>query len=257
MDYGKKTVTVKPATGYKVAADGIKIMYNYHGYDYQTYGKFTATAEQIAYLRETYGKGRTVFNIVESRNQGELVYSYTGDKFDLPPSGIKFIITFIRDENISTAVVAKSVRTEKTLSSGDYRSAGLRFRSRVMDDSRIVEVGFIAAPTEKVLGDDKLEFLENGKLSVKAASSVVAYSKETGKNVVYSSENGFKDYQLIITGLSIPSGERDLRSTSFTVVSYVKYNDNGTIEYEYSEPMETSWNLVWNSYSDEVKNQFQ
>lgn len=255
VDYENKTVTVKPATGYKLSANSIEIKYNYHGYDYATYKTYDATPEQIDHVTAAYNKTDKVFAIVSNSADGSVTYSYNM-KLDVPPCGLTFIVNIIKEDEISSAVIAKSVRTEKVLASGDYRSAGLRFRSRVLKDDRITEIGFIAIPTDKLFGYDTLEFLPDGKLNYNSAASAVAYSKEKGINALYNESESFLEYQLIITGLTIESGERDLRGTSFTVVSYIKYDDNGTTKYQYSASMAASWNTVWNSYSQEIRDKF-
>ena len=256
VDYINKKVTVSPASGYKLAAGGITMTYNYHGFDTEKYGKYSATEEQIAHLTEAYEAKKKVFINDSVSTDTDDTFLYT-DKLDMCPSGIKFTVEFVPDSEMSTAVIARSVRTDKTLSNGLYRTAGLRFRARVANDDRITEVGFIAVPSAKLIGDTKLEFLEDGSLSCRAAATAVAYKKADGTNVLYSAGAEYKDYQLIITGLSTENGERSLKDTEFTVVSYVKYDDGGTVKYRYSEHFSASWNDVWNSYSDEIKNQYQ
>ena len=254
IDYINKLISVTPNTGYKLAAGGIKMNYNYHTYDVDEFGTYKETLEQRNYVTAVYGFSKKIFLVGDAEDasgQGSgLVFKYTDD-YNTSPDGLRFDISFVKDTEVSCSLVASSIRTGKVLTSGEYRSAGIRFRGRVNNNANITEVGFIVVPTQLLPSTDLLEFNSDG--NVKCANAQIAVAYNSDKNVVYDSTGQYKDYQVIITGLTSENGNTDLRDIEFTVVMYIKSGSGSNTVYTYSNQYNLSWLDIYDKYDDSVK----
>ena len=116
-----------------------------------------------------------------------------------------------------------------------YVSAGIRFKASVSDalKSEALEIGYIVAPQKAIASlDGWYEFDSNGvvkantEIGNKTAIHMACYDANNDIDIVYKRDtaNGKTHYQMILTGLSKPSGENIL-SLSVTTIMYVKTAD--------------------------------
>ncbi len=126
-------------------------------------------------------------------------------------------VSFVNEDKVSLDVIAASIRRPSG-SGEEYQSAGLRFRGRVTNSDKLVSAGFVLIPTELVSGD----------ITINTYNSIVC---ETGiDEIVYYETDGYKDFQVKLTGLSSRNGSMDLTETPITCVMFVKLDD-GSIVY--------------------------
>ncbi len=245
VNYADNTVKVVPNDGYTYKHGSLKMTYKYHFFDSEKYGAYNPEIEEErASITEAVDYKQGLFNWV-GVEYGNDVYSFV-NRFSTCPDAMFFSVEFVPTSEISTGVVASSIRLEKA---GDqYQSAGIRFRGRVQNNENIVEVGFIAVPTNLMKSLETLTFNSDGSINCANALSVVAVGD--GKNVVYKEYDEFTDYQVLIKNLTNKAGTFDLTKTEFTVVVYVKCNNDGVFEYTYSEAKSESWQSVYNKYTN-------
>ncbi len=243
VNYGKHTITAVPNEGYILKPDSIKMQYKYRFFDVATYGPYDYNnPEHIEYIETLPQYSLGIFNLTKNV-YGNETYSFE-NKFGVCPDGIVISAEFVPIEQCAVGTVASSIRFE---TAGDnYVSAGLRFRGRVHNDSRITEVGFIVVPTHLMHSLDTLTFNTDGSVNCANALTVVAYGE--GKNIVYDRVAEYTDYQVMIKGLTNSSKTIDLTGVEFSVVTYVKYDDDGTEKYSYSSVKTESWQSAHEKY---------
>lgn len=162
-----------------------------------------------------------------------LCYSFNAGKIasDISLADIK--IKKIEDDAlIYTNAVGNaysSIRTESG-EGENYVSAGLRFRAHLEGDvlakaEAADEAGFIVAPEKNTAEANWFDVSNAASGKIKK----VAVKKSGMSEVVYDSGDGFKDYQLILTGLTKDGETKTLKDTNFTSVFYIKTGDT----YEY------------------------
>ncbi len=244
VDYVGNTVTAIPNDGYMLKPGSIKLKYTRHYFDAEKYGSYDYNKqEHLDVVTELNGYSQSVFKYVKSEF-GNDTYQFV-NPYSHNPNGMFITAEFVPVTEVSAGVVANSIRYEK-VSGNQYQSAGLRFRGRVIDDKRITEVGFIVVPTELKKSINTLEFNQDGSINCVNAIKAVAYGN--GINKQYEKGDGFTDYQVLIKDLTDKNGTIDMTATDFTVVIYVKYNDNGSTKYSYSDEVNASWDSVNTKY---------
>jgi hypothetical protein len=241
VDYGNKTVEVIPDNGYMLKPGSLKMNYTRHFFDSEKYGgQYDHTKpEHVEAVTELDGYSQSIFKLYETKF-GKNSYSFV-NPYAYSPDGMFISAEFVPITEVSAGIIASSIRYEKTDGS-KYQSAGLRFRARVVDDSRITEVGFIVVPTELKKSLDELHFNQDGSINCVNAIKAVAFSK--GVNKQYEKGNGYTDYQVLIKDLTDKNGRVDMTDVDFTVVVYAKYDDNGSQSIAYSEEFSASWKSV-------------
>lgn len=145
---------------------------------------------------------------------------------------------------ITDMKVGHSIRAEKSAEesgTGAYQSAGLRLRGTISDADLVgaTEVGFAVM---RVSDRDALSGGRNGwwysRVNLagltKGAKWAYAYNAEQGIDVVYNDADGYKDFQLILTGLTKDGvTDKNLKDTEFCVYMWIRY-DNNTLYGEYN-----------------------
>ena len=138
---------------------------------------------------------------------------------------------------ITDMKVGHSIRAEKSAEesgTGAYQSAGLRFRGTINDADLIgaTEVGFAVmrvTDRDNLSGNRNAWWYSRSNLSdlTKGAKWAYAYNAEQGIDVVYNDAEGYKDFQLILTGLTRDGvTDKDLKDTEFCVYMWIRYADD-------------------------------
>ena len=133
-------------------------------------------------------------------------------------------------EQADNELVAEgSIRGEGTdEETGDYVSAGIRFKGRVSADFRATasEIGFYAVPTAALKGATIEEYIATAD-NVAISAKVLADGMEEIVYAVSTDAYGRKsyDYQLIITGLTREGVAQNLLGTEITCVMYAVVGD--------------------------------
>lgn len=141
-------------------------------------------------------------------------------------------------------VVAEgSIRNEGyDAKTGNYVSAGIRFKGRVTSDFRAeaTEIGFYAVPTEALSGTTIENYLSTEN-NIALSAKVKADNMEEIVYEVFTDAYGtkFYDYQLIITGLTREGEAANLLGTDITCVMYAVVDGEtvytNTISYCYND----------------------
>ena len=166
---------------------------------------------------------------------------------------------------ITDMKVGHSIRAEKSAEesgTGAYQSAGLRFRGTISDADLVgaTEVGFAVM---RVSDRDALPGGRNGwwysrnNLAdlTKGAKWAYAYNAEQGIDVVYNDADGYKDFQLILTGLTKDGvTDKNLKDTEFCVYMWIRYDNNALYgannrEYTYRDLGTASYASVLAEYT--------
>lgn len=166
---------------------------------------------------------------------------------------------------ITDMKVGHSIRAEKNAEesgTGAYQSAGLRFRGTISDADLVgaTEVGFAVM---RVSDRDALSGNRNGwwysrnNLAdlTKGAKWAYAYNAEQGIDVVYNDADGYKDFQLILTGLTKDGvTDKNLKDTEFCVYMWIRYDNNALYgannrEYTYRDLGTASYASVLAEYT--------
>lgn len=166
---------------------------------------------------------------------------------------------------ITDMKVGHSIRAEKSAEesgTGAYQSAGLRFRGTISDADLVgaTEVGFAVM---RVSDRDALSGGRNGwwysrnNLAdlTKGAKWAYAYNAEQGIDVVYNDADGYKDFQLILTGLTKDGvTDKNLKDTEFCVYMWIRYDNNALYgannrEYTYRDLGTASYASVLAEYT--------
>lgn len=166
---------------------------------------------------------------------------------------------------ITDMKVGHSIRAEKSAEesgTGAYQSAGLRFRGTISDADLVgaTEVGFAVM---RVSDRDALSDGRNGwwysrnNLAnlTKGAKWAYAYNAEQGIDVVYNDADGYKDFQLILTGLTKDGvTDKNLKDTEFCVYMWIRYDNNALYgannrEYTYRDLGTASYASVLAEYT--------
>lgn len=166
---------------------------------------------------------------------------------------------------ITDMKVGHSIRAEKNAEesgTGAYQSAGLRFRGTISDADLVgaTEVGFAVM---RVSDRDALSDGRNGwwysrnNLAdlTKGAKWAYAYNAEQGIDVVYNDADGYKDFQLILTGLTKDGvTDKNLKDTEFCVYMWIRYDNNALYgannrEYTYRDLGTASYASVLAEYT--------
>lgn len=166
---------------------------------------------------------------------------------------------------ITDMKVGHSIRAEKSAEesgTGAYQSAGLRFRGTISDADLVgaTEVGFAVM---RVSDRDALSGNRNGwwysrnNLAdlTKGAKWAYAYNAEQGIDVVYNDADGYKDFQLILTGLTKDGvTDKNLKDTEFCVYMWIRYDNNALYgannrEYTYRDLGTASYASVLAEYT--------
>lgn len=166
---------------------------------------------------------------------------------------------------ITDMKVGHSIRAEKSAEesgTGAYQSAGLRFRGTISDADLVgaTEVGFAVM---RVSDRDALSGNRNGwwysrnNLAdlTKGAMWAYAYNPEQGINLVYNDADGYKDFQLILTGLTKDGvTDKNLKDTEFCVYMWIRYDNNALYgannrEYTYRDLGTASYASVLAEYT--------
>ncbi len=127
-----------------------------------------------------------------------------------------------------------------------YVSAGIRFRGTLSADQMAdaTEIGFVAAPYNAVASNAEwYMFNADGTLKTAIAKSVSCYDSASGKDVVYSEDNGNKSYQLVLTNLSNASGST-YYDLEIAAVMYVKTAEG----YTYYRIASATFQYVYDLY---------
>ncbi len=133
----------------------------------------------------------------------------------------------VKDKDL---VAEGSIRGEGTdEQTGEYVSAGIRFKGRVSGDFResASEIGFYAVPTAALNGASIEDYLASANTSMALSAKVKADGMEEVVYQVSTDNYGRKsyDYQLIITGLTREGVQVNLLDTEITCVMYAVVND--------------------------------
>lgn len=136
-------------------------------------------------------------------------------------------------------IVASSIRSDKGSGEG-YISAGLRFRGRIATDDTVSvkNVGMVIVPT--AMAGETGVTLDNSK----AVFVEVDYSDDA---VVYDSTDGYRDYMIVLTGLTKDGKAGDLKATEMSAAMFVELSDGSVV---YSDVFATSYNAVEQVYAD-------
>lgn len=166
---------------------------------------------------------------------------------------------------ITDMKVGHSIRAEKSAEesgTGAYQSAGLRFRGTISDADLVgaTEVGFAVmrvSDRDALSGGRNGWWYSRGNLAdlTKGAKWAYAYNAEQGIDVVYNDADGYKDFQLILTGLTKDGvTDKNLKDTEFCVYMWIRY-DNNTLygennrEYTYRDLGTASYASVLAEYT--------
>ena len=166
---------------------------------------------------------------------------------------------------ITDMKVGHSIRAEKSAEesgTGAYQSAGLRFRGTISDADLVgaTEVGFAVM---RVSDRDALSggrntwwYSRNNPADLtKGAKWAYAYNAEQGIDVVYNDADGYKDFQLILTGLTRDGvTDKNLKDTEFCVYMWIRYADDAKYgeynrEYTYRDLGTASYASVLAEYT--------
>ena len=166
---------------------------------------------------------------------------------------------------ITDMKVGHSIRAEKSAEesgTGAYQSAGLRFRGTISDADLVgaTEVGFAVmrvSDRDALSGGRNGWWYSRGNLAdlTRGAKWAYAYNAEQGIDVVYNDADGYKDFQLILTGLTKDGvTDKNLKDTEFCVYMWIRY-DNNTLygennrEYTYRDLGTASYASVLAEYT--------
>ncbi len=199
-------------------------------------------------------------------NDGEDVFYATPDALDALPDGVNtaegedFLGWYDAENNKVTEVpaagtvltakygsvsepkiIAVSIRYES--GEGDkYRSAGIRFRSRldVESASKATEIGFIAAPTSFLNGMTLPEYANSeGNVAISAKVKGEGMTEIIYKPNIEDSGKVYNDYQLIISGLTREGVTENLLDTEISTAMYMiidgKTVYTETVAYSYND----------------------
>lgn len=166
---------------------------------------------------------------------------------------------------ITDMKVGHSIRAEKSAEesgTGAYQSAGLRFRGTISDADLVgaTEVGFAVmrvSDRDALSGGRNGWWYSRGNLAdlTKGAKWAYAYNAEQGIDVVYNDADGYKDFQLILTGLTKDGiTDKNLKDTEFCVYMWIRYNNNtlygeNNREYTYRDLGTASYASVLAEYT--------
>ena len=142
---------------------------------------------------------------------------------------------------------------------GEYQSAGLRFRGTISDADLIgaTEVGFAVIRTSDIASTGRETWWysrQNLDDLCKGVKFGYAYSAEQNIELVYNDAVGYKDYQLILTGLTRDGvTDKNLKDTEFSVYMWIRYADDakygtGAREYVYRDLGSASYASVLAEY---------
>lgn len=178
-----------------------------------------------------------------------LCYSFDGGKMATDISLADIKIKKIGDDTsiYSNAVgnAYSSIRGESGAGE-DYVSAGLRFRAHLENDylakvNAADEAGFIIAPEKNTATEGWYDISNTSTGLIKS----VAVKKPGMNEVIYDEGDGYKDYQLILTGLTKDGQQKSLKGTNFVSVFYIKTGDT----YEYFYVRQGSYDTVKSAYT--------
>lgn len=166
---------------------------------------------------------------------------------------------------ITDMKVGHSIRAEKSAEesgTGAYQSAGLRFRGTISDADLVgaTEVGFAVmrvSDRDALSGGRNVWWYSRGNLAdlTKGAKWAYAYNAEQGIDVVYNDADGYKDFQLILTGLTKDGvTDKNLKDTEFCVYMWIRYDNNALYgannrEYTYRDLGTASYASVLAEYT--------
>ena len=178
-----------------------------------------------------------------------LCYSFDGGKMATDISLADIKIKKIGDDSsvYGNAVgdAYSSIRGESGAGE-DYVSAGLRFRAHLENDylakvNAADEAGFIIAPEKNTAAANWYDISNTSTGLIKS----VAVKKSGMDEVIYDEGDGYKDYQLILTGLTKDGQQKSLKGTNFVSVFYIKTGDT----YEYFYVRQGSYDTVKSAYA--------
>ena len=178
-----------------------------------------------------------------------LCYSFDGGKMATDISLADIKIKKIGDDTsiYSNAVgnAYSSIRGESGAGEA-YVSAGLRFRAHLENDylakvNAADEAGFIIAPEKNTVAEGWYDISNTSTGLIKS----VAVKKPGMNEVIYDEGDGYKDYQLILTGLTKDGQQKSLKGTNFVSVFYIKTGDT----YEYFYVRQGSYDTVKSAYA--------
>ena len=166
---------------------------------------------------------------------------------------------------ITDMKVGHSIRAEKSAEesgTGAYQSAGLRFRGTISDADLVgaTEVGFAVmrvSDRDALSGGRNTWWYSRNNLAdlTKGAKWAYAYNAEQGIDVVYNDADGYKDFQLILTGLTKDGvTDKNLKDTEFCVYMWIRYADDAKYgeynrEYTYRDLGTASYASVLAEYT--------
>ena len=164
---------------------------------------------------------------------------------------------------ITDMKVGHSIRAEKSAEqsgTGAYQSAGLRFRGTISDAdlAGATEVGFaVMRVSDRDALSEKDYWYSRANLAnlTKGAKWAYAYNPEQGIDVVYNDADGYKDFQLILTGLTKDGVTNEkLKNTEFCVYMWIRYADDAKYgeynrEYTYRDLGTASYASVLAEYT--------
>lgn len=164
---------------------------------------------------------------------------------------------------ITDMKVGHSIRAEKSAEqsgTGTYQSAGLRFRGTISDADLVgaTEVGFaVMRVSDRDALSEKDYWYSRANLAnlTKGAMWAYAYNAEQGIDVVYNDADGYKDFQLILTGLTKDGvTDKNLKDTEFCVYMWIRYADDARYgeynrEYTYRDLGTASYASVLAEYT--------
>lgn len=177
-------ISAKPAAGYTLAANGVKLV--------RTYKDYTLSADN----KEVTVSAAPFYGLALNTTDGS---EFTFDLSKLSADMLRTLrveVDFVAEsEADNAAFIGASIRNQSATV-----TAGLRFRARISDATVAAaqKIEFVAVPENDLTDCNGLVKDYTGTMSVTG----VAYEKG-GKNIVYdASIDGFTDYQVCITGLN-------------------------------------------------------
>lgn len=216
---GKTVLTIDTLAddGYILSAGGISVTYG--GKTYKAFKKADAADATFG------GTGR------------QFVCSINDDSIDM--AKVSVTVDMHKKGTVDLDIVASSIRSDKGSGEG-YISAGLRFRGRIATDDTVSvkNVGMVIVPT--AMAGETGVTLDNSK----AVFVEVDYSDDA---VVYDSTDGYRDYMIVLTGLTKDGKAGDLKATEMSAAMFVELSDGSVV---YSDVFATSYNAVEQVYAD-------